>query len=101
MNLAASMTQLLSERLGLSAELLGFVVVERALNIVIGNPGPEEPRGNDLTNGIPQRSASKRSRSPSPISSDAPRSISHLRCAAITMPGSGLRQSHAPSACGQ
>jgi chemotaxis protein methyltransferase WspC len=42
MNLAASMTRLLSERLGLSAELLGFVVVERALNIVIGNPGPED-----------------------------------------------------------
>jgi chemotaxis protein methyltransferase WspC len=36
------MTQLLSKRLGLSAELLGFVVVERALNVVIGNPGPED-----------------------------------------------------------
>ena len=42
MTLAASMTRLLSERLGLSAELLGFVVVERALNLVIGNPGPED-----------------------------------------------------------
>jgi chemotaxis protein methyltransferase WspC len=42
MNLAASVTQLLSERLGLSAELLGFVVVQRALDLVIGKPGPED-----------------------------------------------------------
>jgi len=39
MNLAAAVTRLLSERLGLSAELLGFVVVERALDIVIGKAG--------------------------------------------------------------
>jgi chemotaxis protein methyltransferase WspC len=40
MNLTASVTRLLSERLGLSAELLGFVAVERALNVVLGGPGP-------------------------------------------------------------
>ncbi|MGB9485452.1 MAG: CheR family methyltransferase [Terriglobia bacterium] len=39
MNLAAAVTRLLSERLGLSGELLGFVVVERALDIVIGKAG--------------------------------------------------------------
>jgi len=39
MNLAAAVTRLLSERLGLSPELLGFVVVERALDIVIGKVG--------------------------------------------------------------
>ena len=39
MNLAAAVTRLLSERLGLSAELLSFVVVERALDIVIGKAG--------------------------------------------------------------
>ena len=39
MNLAAAVIRLLSERLGLSAELLGFVVVERALDIVIGKVG--------------------------------------------------------------
>ena len=39
MNLAAAVTRLLSERLGLSAELLGFVVVERALDFVIGKAG--------------------------------------------------------------
>ena len=39
MNLAAAVTRLLSERLGLSAELLSFVVVERALDIVIGREG--------------------------------------------------------------
>src|SRR5208337_5449134 len=39
MNLAAAVTRLLSERLGLSGELLGFVVVERALDIVIGQAG--------------------------------------------------------------
>jgi chemotaxis protein methyltransferase WspC len=42
MNLAATVTQLLSERLGLSPELLGFVVVERALNTVMGKPGPHD-----------------------------------------------------------
>jgi chemotaxis protein methyltransferase WspC len=44
MNLAAAVTRLLSERLGLSPELLGFVVVEHALNEVFGRPGPV-PRG--------------------------------------------------------
>jgi chemotaxis protein methyltransferase WspC len=42
MNLAASVTRLLSERLGLSPELLGFVVVERALDIAIGKAGSED-----------------------------------------------------------
>ena len=41
MNLTASVTRLLSERLGLSPELLGFVVVERALDAVLGGPGPQ------------------------------------------------------------
>jgi chemotaxis protein methyltransferase WspC len=41
MSLAASVTRLLAERLGLSAELLGFVVVERALDIVLGKAGSE------------------------------------------------------------
>ena len=41
MNLAASVTRLLSERLGLSPELLGFVVVERALDVVLGGAGSE------------------------------------------------------------
>ena len=42
MNLAATVMQLLSERLGLSPELLGSVVVERALNTVLGNAGPQD-----------------------------------------------------------
>jgi chemotaxis protein methyltransferase WspC len=42
MNLAAAVTRLLSERLGLSAELLSFVLVEHALNIVIGKEGPAD-----------------------------------------------------------
>jgi chemotaxis protein methyltransferase WspC len=41
MNLAASVTRLLSERLGLSPDLLSFVAVERALNIVLGGAGPK------------------------------------------------------------
>jgi chemotaxis protein methyltransferase WspC len=41
MNLTASVTRLLSERLGLSPELLGFVVVERALDVVLGGPGSQ------------------------------------------------------------
>ena len=41
MNLTASVTCLLSERLGLSPDLLGFVVVERALDAVLGGPGLE------------------------------------------------------------
>jgi chemotaxis protein methyltransferase WspC len=39
MNLVAPVTRLLSERLGLSPELLGFVVVERALDVVLGGAG--------------------------------------------------------------
>ena len=42
MNLAATMTQLLSKRLGLSAELLGAVAVERALDMVMGKAGSED-----------------------------------------------------------
>ena len=41
MSLTASVTRLLSERLGLSPDLLGFVVVERALDIVLGGAGSE------------------------------------------------------------
>jgi chemotaxis protein methyltransferase WspC len=41
LNLTASVTRLLSERLGLSPDLLGFVVVERALDIVLGGAGSE------------------------------------------------------------
>jgi chemotaxis protein methyltransferase WspC len=36
------MMQLLSERLGLSPELLGFVVMDRALSTVLGKPGPAD-----------------------------------------------------------
>ncbi len=42
MSLAATVTQLLSERLGLSPELLGFVVVERALDSVLGKAGLQD-----------------------------------------------------------
>jgi chemotaxis protein methyltransferase WspC len=41
MSLTASVTRLLSERLGLSPDLLGFVVVERALDAVLGGAGSE------------------------------------------------------------
>ena len=42
MNLAATVTRLLSERLGLSADLLGLVVVERALDVVLGKAESED-----------------------------------------------------------
>jgi chemotaxis protein methyltransferase WspC len=41
MSLAAPITRLLADRLGLSADLLGFVAVERALDIVLGTAGAE------------------------------------------------------------
>jgi chemotaxis protein methyltransferase WspC len=47
MNLTASLTRLLSERLGLSPELLGFVAVERALDVVLGGSG-SQPRADRI-----------------------------------------------------
>lgn len=42
MNLTAAAAELLSKRLGLSPELLGISVIERALNVVLGKEGPED-----------------------------------------------------------